>query len=72
MITEKFSTTEQALLQERLHSYGAKAECVRLTGVKYATIQKVLQTGEASPMVLNKLRLYIKPIPTRVFIEEAA
>lgn len=72
MITEKFLNEEKELLQELLGSYGAKAECVRLTGVQYATIQKVLQTGEATAAVLNKLRLYIYTMPTRVFIEEAA
>ncbi len=72
MTTEKFSTEEQERLQERLHSYGAKADCVRRTGLKYATIQRVLKTGEATPAVLEKLRLYIYKIPTRVFIETAA
>jgi hypothetical protein len=71
MLTEKFSTKEQDLLEERLHSYGAKAECVRLTGVRYAAIQKVLNTGEATPAVLSKLRMYIYNIPTRVFVEAA-
>jgi hypothetical protein len=72
MNTEKFSTDDRKTLEQRLHSYGAKAECVRQTGIRYATIQKVLETGEATPAVLQKLRLYMHHIPSKVFIEEAA
>jgi hypothetical protein len=72
MNTEKFSTEDKKMLEQRLSSYGAKAECVRQTGVRYATIQKVLETGEATTAVLLKLRLYMHNIPSRVFVEEAA
>ena len=72
MNTEKFSTEDKQMLEQRLHSYGAKAECVRLTGLRYTTIQRVLETGEATAPVLQKLKLYIYKVPSRVFIEEAA
>lgn len=72
MNTEKFSTADKKRLEEQLDSYGAKAECVRQTGLRYAAIQRVLETGEGSAAVLQKLRLYMHNIPSRVFIEEAA
>ncbi|MBS1771457.1 MAG: hypothetical protein JST82_01265 [Bacteroidetes bacterium] len=74
MQAEKFSTTEQRMLEQCLNGYGAKAECVRHTGIGYATIQKALQSGEATATVARKLRsyLWIQACASKVFIETAA
>lgn len=59
MITEKLLPTERRLLSKRLEMYGTIADCSMRTGIHRSTIARVLKTGEASQIVIGKLREYL-------------
>ncbi len=72
ILTEKFSISEKHLLQRKLGNNVAMKDCAQKTGIRRATLARLLKTGEARPATMHRLRIYLYTLPVRVFIEDAA
>lgn len=70
MITEKFSPPERQKLRKVLEPYGAIKDCADKTGIHRTTIARLLKTGEASMVVVAKLRLFMGGFASRLFVDE--
>jgi|GEM_PF-2073118 len=70
MITEKFSPPERRKLRKVLEPYGAIKDCADKTGIHRTTIARLLKTGEASMVVVAKLRLFLGGFASRMFVDE--
>lgn len=71
MITQKFSRDETRKLKKLLSPYGAIKECCEKTGIHRSTISRILKTGEATSIVVVKMRSYLDGFTSRMFVEQA-
>lgn len=68
-MTEKFLPAERRRLRKLLEPYGAIKDCADKTGIHRSTIARALKTGEASGMVMIRIRNYIDGFSSRMFVD---